>query len=73
MTFTEYSQLEERAEAAGIGDDRALAQLLHILQFKEVVKSSHKRTMHELHVWEKNIAKSVESRIKEAEAANDAD
>ena len=73
MTFTEYIQLEDRAEAAGIGDDLVLAQLLHILQFKEVVKSSHKRTMNELNAWEKNLAECVESRIKEAEAANDAD
>lgn len=26
MTFSEYIQLEERAEAAGIGDDQSLAQ-----------------------------------------------
>ena len=28
MTFSEYMQLKERAEAAGIGDDKSLAQLL---------------------------------------------
>lgn len=67
MTFSEYMQLRARAEAAGIGDDESLAQLLHILQFKEVVKRSHKRTMRELGDWEKNIVKTVESRIKLAE------
>lgn len=64
MTFSEYTQLRARAEAAGIGDDKSLAQLLHILQFKEIVKRSHKRTMRELGDWEKNIANTVESRIK---------
>lgn len=68
MKFEDWAELNERAKSCGIGDDRSLAQLLHIIQFKEVVKSSHRRTMRELHTWEKNIAKTVEQRIKEAEA-----
>lgn len=36
MTFSEYMQLSERAKAAGIGDDKSLAQLLHYFQFQEV-------------------------------------
>lgn len=68
MKFEDWTELNERAKSCGIGNDRALDQLLHIIQFKEVVKSSHRRTMRELHTWEKNIAKTVEQRIKEAEA-----
>ena len=67
MNFSDYVDLEKRAEAHGIGDDPALAQLLHIIQFKEVVVNGHRRTMRELDVWEKNIAETVEQRIKEAE------
>ena len=66
MNFTDYVALEKRAEAHGIGGDPSLAQLLHIIQFKEAVKNGHKRTMRELDVWEKNIASCVEQRIKEA-------
>lgn len=29
MTFSEYMQLRERAEAAGVGNDESLARLLH--------------------------------------------
>ena len=68
MKFEDWAELNERAKSCGIGNDRSLAQLLHIIQFKEVVKSGHRRTMRELNTWEKNIAKSVEQRIKEAEA-----
>lgn len=70
MNFSDYVELEERAEAHGIGDDPALAQLLHIIQFKEAVVRGHKRTMRELAVWERNIAETVEQRIKETEAAD---
>lgn len=70
MNFSDYAELEKRAEAHGLGDDPLLAQLLHIIQFKEVVKKGHKRTMNDLAAWEKNIAKDVEQRIKEAEAAD---
>ena len=68
MKLEDWVELNERAESCGIGDDKSLAQLLHILQFKEVVKSGHSRTMRELNTGEKNIAKTVERRIKEAEA-----
>lgn len=61
----------KQAEAHGIGDDPSLAQLLHIIQFKEAVKKGHKRTMDDLAAWEKNIAKNVEQRIKEAMTSND--
>lgn len=67
MNFSDYVELEKRAEEHGIGDDPSLAQLLHIIQFKEAVVRGHKRTMRDLAVWEKNIAKTVEQRIKEAE------
>lgn len=67
MNFSDYAELEKRAEEHGLGDDQSLAQLLHIIQFKEVVKRGHKRTMKDLDVWEKNIAENVEQRIKEAE------
>lgn len=70
MNFSDYVDLEKRAEAHGIGDDPSLAQLLHIIQFKEAVKNGHRKTMRELAVWEKNIAKSVEQRIKEAGVAD---
>lgn len=70
MNFSDYVELEKRAEAHGLGDDPSLAQLLHIIQFKEAVKNGHRKTMRELAVWEKNIAKSVEQRIKETEAAD---
>lgn len=67
MNFSDYVELEKRAEAHGLGDDPSLAQLLHIIQFKEAVVRGHKRTMRDLAVWEKNIAETVELRIKEAE------
>lgn len=70
MNFSDYVELEKRAEAHGLGDDPSLAQLLHIIQFKEVVKKGHKRTMNDLADWEKNIARCVEQRIKETEAAD---
>lgn len=66
MNFADYVELEKRAEAHGMGDDPSLAQLLHIIQFKEAVKNGHRRTMRDLGIWEKNIANSVEQRIKEA-------
>lgn len=34
---------------------------------KQAVVNGHRKTMRELDVWEKNIAKTVEQRIKEAE------
>lgn len=71
MNFSDYVELEKRAEAHGIGDDPSLAQLLHIIRFKEAVKNGRRKTMRELVVWEKNIAKSVERRIKEAGVADD--
>lgn len=71
MNFTDYVELEKRAEAHGIGDDPSLAQLLHIIQFKEVVKKGHKRTMNDLADWEKTIAENVEQRIKEAATSDD--
>lgn len=67
MNFSDYVELEKRAEEHGMGGDPSLAQLLHIIQFKEVVKNGHRRTMRELDDWEKNIASCVEQRIKEAE------
>lgn len=66
MDFSDYVELEKRAEAHGIGDDPSLAQLLHIIQFKEVVKNVHKRTMNDLSDWEKNIEEIVEQRIRRA-------
>lgn len=71
MNFSDYVELEKRAEEHGIGDDPSLAQLLHIIQFKEVVKKGHKRTMNELSDWEKGIAETVEQRIKEAATSDD--
>ena len=71
MNFADYIELEKRAEEHGLGADQSLAQLLHIIQFKEVVKEGHRLTMKELAVWEKNIAETVERRIKEA-ATSDA-
>lgn len=71
MNFSDYVELEERAEAHGVGDDPALTQLLHIIQFKEAVKNGHRRTMRDLADWEKRIANSVEQRIKEAVVLDD--
>ena len=71
MNFNDYVELEKRAEEHGIGGDQSLAQLLHIIQFKEVVKNGNKRTMNDLSTWEKNIAKAVEQRIKEAATSDD--
>lgn len=67
MNFSDYAELEKRAEEHGIEDDQSLAQLLHIIQFKQAVVNGHRKTMRELDVWEKNIAETVEQRIKEAE------
>ncbi len=73
MNFSDYVELEKRAEAHGIGDDPALAHLLHIIQFKKAVVNGHRKTMRELADWEKTIAKSVEQRIKEAMVADGCD
>lgn len=67
MNFSDYVELEKRAEAHGLGDDSSLAQLLHIIQFKQAVVRGHKKTMSDLATWEKNIAETVEQRIKEVE------
>lgn len=67
MVLSEYVQLKERAEAAGIGDDKSLARLLHYLQFQEVATRHFQAYMSEMDAWRRNIAKEVESRIKEAE------
>lgn len=69
MNLSDWCELNERAEKYGIDDHPALAQLLHILQFKEAVVRGHRRTMHELNTWEKNIAKAVERSIEEEEIA----
>lgn len=71
MDFSDYVELEKRAEEHGIGDDPTSAQLLNIIQSKEAVKNGHKRTMRDLNIWEKNIASSVEQRIKEAATSDD--
>lgn len=73
MNFSDYVELEKRAEEHGIGDDPSLAQLLHIIQFKQVIVRGHKKTMRDLADWEKTIAKSVEQRIKEAMVADGCD
>lgn len=67
MTLLEYMQLEERAVAAGISNDNALTQLLHYLQFQEVVTRNFQAYMNEMDAWCRNLVKEVESRIKEAE------
>lgn len=67
MTLSEYMQLEERAEAAGIGNDKSLARLLHYLQFQEVATRNFQAYMNEMDAWCRNLVKEVESRIKEAE------
>lgn len=71
MNFDDYDEFEKRAEEHGIGDDPLLAQLLHIIQFKEVVKKEHRRTMDDLADWEENIAENLERRIKKAGTADD--
>lgn len=67
MKFSEYMQLKERAEAAGIGNDRVLAQLLHYLQFQEVATRNFQAYLNEMDAWCRNITKEIESRIEEAE------
>lgn len=70
MNFIDYVELEKRAEEHGIGDDPSLAQLLHIIQFKETVVRGHKRTMRDLDTWEKTIARDVEQRLEEEGVAD---
>lgn len=67
MTFAEYMQLRERAEKAGIGDNKSLARLLHRLQFQEAATRHFPAYMNEMEAWRKNIVKEVEARIEEAE------
>lgn len=69
MTFSEYMQLRERAEAVGIGDDKSLAQLLHYLQFREAATRNFQSYMNGMDSWCQNIVEEVESRIKETEKA----
>lgn len=64
MTFSEYMQLKERAEAAGIGGDKSLARLLHYLQIQEVATRHFQVYIDEVETLCKNISKTVESRIK---------
>lgn len=66
MIFADYMKLKERAEEVGIGDDLCLSQLLHLLQFKDVIRRHHSSCMSEIYEWERNIALEVERRIKEA-------
>lgn len=70
MNFIDYVELEKRAEEHGIGDDPSLAQLLHIIQFKETVVRGHKRTMRDLDTGEKTIARDVEQRLEEEGVAD---
>lgn len=67
MTFSEYMQLKERAEAAGIGDDKSLSKLLNYLQFQEVATEHFQAYMNEMETYCKYLSKAIESRIKEAE------
>lgn len=67
MTFSEYMQLRKRAEAAGIGDDKSLAQLLHCLNLQEFATLRFQEDMNEMEARCRNLVKEVESRIKEAE------
>lgn len=66
MIFADYMKLKERAEEVGVGDDPCLKRLLHLLQFKDVVRRHHSSCMREIYEWERNIALEVERRIKEA-------
>ena len=59
MTFSEYMQLKEIAETADIGGDS--------LQFHEDAVRDFLAYMNEMEAWCRNISKTVESRIKEAE------
>lgn len=65
MLFDDYMKLKERAEEVGIGDDPCLKRLLHLLQFKDVVRRHHSSCMSEIYELERNLALEVESRIKE--------
>lgn len=67
MTFSEDMQLRERAEAAGIGDDKSLARLLHYLNLQEFDTLRFQEYMSEMEARCKNISNTVESLIKEAE------
>lgn len=67
MTFSEYMQLRERAEAAGVGDDKSLARLLHYLNLQEFATLRFQEGMNEMEARCRNLVKEVESRIKEAE------
>lgn len=59
MVLSEYMQLNEIAETADIGGDS--------LQFHEEAIRDFQAYMNEMDAWCRNIAKEVESRIKEAE------
>lgn len=67
MTFSEYMQLRERAEAAGVGNDESLARLLHYLNLQEFATLRFQEGMNEMEARCRNLVKEVESRIKEAE------
>lgn len=60
MTFPECMQLKERAEAAGIGDDRPLARSLHYLQSQEVATRHFQAYVNEMEASCKNISKNDE-------------
>lgn len=65
MTFLEYKRLRDRAEAAGIGNDKSLVRLLHYLQSKEVATRHFQAYMKEMEAYCENLSKTIESRIKE--------
>lgn len=70
MTFSEYIQLKERAEAVGIEDDKTLVRLLHYLQFQEVATRHFESYMNEMDTYCQNAAKVIESQIEDAEKAS---
>lgn len=59
MVLSEYMQLKEIAETDDIGGDS--------LQFHEEAIRDFQADMNEMEAWCRNISKTVESRIKEAE------
>lgn len=57
MTFSEYMQLRERAEAAGIGDDESLVRLLHYLNLQEFATLRFQEGMNEMEARCRNLVK----------------
>lgn len=71
IAFREIVDLQRRAKACGIEDDRTLIRLLHLFQFSEMTRESHESLMREIQDLEDALKAVIERRIMEASSNMD--